>query len=229
MSRPGGSDRVREVQRRLIGLGYRPGPVDGLFGPRTRAATRWFQYKHGMALTGRVKPGDARRAAGSQRPQAAARHHHRRSHAPPAQPDARPADATRSAAPAGPQDQAGATWLIAAAAAAGCARTRCGGRLPDPELRRAKPARTAPAPAPARALSPAPASPAPLTGPAAAADTRPPPPRRASSATHSSRTPRTPTPAPRRWRCAAHIGAGRWWRSSTTGATAPGASATGQD
>ena len=41
--RPGGSDRVREVQRRLIGLGYRPGPVDGLFGPRTRAATRWFQ------------------------------------------------------------------------------------------------------------------------------------------------------------------------------------------
>ena len=40
-SRPGGSDRVREVQRRLTRLGYRPGPVDGLFGPRTRAATRW--------------------------------------------------------------------------------------------------------------------------------------------------------------------------------------------
>jgi DNA invertase Pin-like site-specific DNA recombinase len=53
-SRPGGSERVREVQRRLIRLGYRPGPVDGLFGPRTRAATRWFQYKHGLALTGRV-------------------------------------------------------------------------------------------------------------------------------------------------------------------------------
>lgn len=53
-SRPGGSDRVREVQRRLTQLGYRPGPVDGLFGPRTRAATRWFQYKHGLALTGRV-------------------------------------------------------------------------------------------------------------------------------------------------------------------------------
>ena len=53
-SRPGGSDRVREVQRRLIQLGYRPGPVDGLFGPRTRAATRWFQYKHSLPLTGRV-------------------------------------------------------------------------------------------------------------------------------------------------------------------------------
>jgi DNA invertase Pin-like site-specific DNA recombinase/peptidoglycan hydrolase-like protein with peptidoglycan-binding domain len=53
-SQPGGSDRVREVQRRLTQLGYRPGPVDGLFGPRTRAATRWFQYKHSLPLTGRV-------------------------------------------------------------------------------------------------------------------------------------------------------------------------------
>ena len=52
--RPGGSKRVREVQRRLVQLGYRPGPVDGLFGPRTRAATRWFQYKHGLPVNGRV-------------------------------------------------------------------------------------------------------------------------------------------------------------------------------
>jgi peptidoglycan hydrolase-like protein with peptidoglycan-binding domain/DNA invertase Pin-like site-specific DNA recombinase len=52
--RPGGSDRVREVQRTLVQLGYRPGPVDGLFGPRTRAATLWFQYKHGLPTTGRV-------------------------------------------------------------------------------------------------------------------------------------------------------------------------------
>jgi DNA invertase Pin-like site-specific DNA recombinase len=52
--RPGGSRRVREVQRRLRQLGYRPGPVDGLFGRRTRAATRWFQFKHGFKPTGRV-------------------------------------------------------------------------------------------------------------------------------------------------------------------------------
>ena len=52
--RAGGSRRVREVQRRLLGLGYRPGPVDGLFGPRTEAAARWFQYKHGLPTTGRV-------------------------------------------------------------------------------------------------------------------------------------------------------------------------------
>ena len=52
--RSGGSKRVREVQRRLVQLGYRPGPVDGLFGPRTRAATRWFQFKHGLPVSGRV-------------------------------------------------------------------------------------------------------------------------------------------------------------------------------
>jgi peptidoglycan hydrolase-like protein with peptidoglycan-binding domain len=55
--RPGGSRRVREVQRRLTRLGYRPGPVDGLFGPLTQAATRWFQYKHGLRHTGRVTQG----------------------------------------------------------------------------------------------------------------------------------------------------------------------------
>ncbi len=53
-TRAGGSDRVRELQRRLRRLGYRPGPVDGIFGPRTQAATLWFQRKHGLAETGRV-------------------------------------------------------------------------------------------------------------------------------------------------------------------------------
>jgi peptidoglycan hydrolase-like protein with peptidoglycan-binding domain len=52
--RPHGSKRVREVQRRLGQLGYRPGPVDGRFGPRTRSATLWFQYKHDLRTTGRV-------------------------------------------------------------------------------------------------------------------------------------------------------------------------------
>jgi peptidoglycan hydrolase-like protein with peptidoglycan-binding domain len=52
--RPGGSRRVRDVQRRLTRLGYRPGPIDGLFGPRTQAAVRWFQYKHALPTTGRV-------------------------------------------------------------------------------------------------------------------------------------------------------------------------------
>jgi peptidoglycan hydrolase-like protein with peptidoglycan-binding domain len=52
--RPGGSARVREVQRRLWRLGYRPGPVDGMFGPTTRAAVEWFQIKHGYEPDGVV-------------------------------------------------------------------------------------------------------------------------------------------------------------------------------
>ena len=52
LSTPEGSRRVREIQRRLKRLGYDPGPVDGRFGRRTRAAVGWFQLKHGMPVTG---------------------------------------------------------------------------------------------------------------------------------------------------------------------------------
>jgi peptidoglycan hydrolase-like protein with peptidoglycan-binding domain len=53
----GGSERVREVQRRLWNLGFTPGPVDGLFGPQTRAAVQWFQIKHGLRPDGVVALG----------------------------------------------------------------------------------------------------------------------------------------------------------------------------
>jgi hypothetical protein len=53
-SRPGGSRRVRDLQRRLARLGYRPGARDGLFGPRTQAAVLAFQRKHGLRRTGSV-------------------------------------------------------------------------------------------------------------------------------------------------------------------------------
>ncbi len=49
-----GSQRVRELQWRLRALGYRPGPIDGVFGVRTRAAVAWFQVKHGFRLDGRA-------------------------------------------------------------------------------------------------------------------------------------------------------------------------------
>jgi DNA invertase Pin-like site-specific DNA recombinase len=48
---PAGSARVRALQRMLRKLGYRPGPVDGRFGPRTAAAVGWFEYKHGLRRT----------------------------------------------------------------------------------------------------------------------------------------------------------------------------------
>ena len=54
LQRPSGSQRVREVQRRLRRLGYRTGPVDGIYGPRTRAAVGWFQHKHGLPVDGRA-------------------------------------------------------------------------------------------------------------------------------------------------------------------------------
>jgi peptidoglycan hydrolase-like protein with peptidoglycan-binding domain len=53
-TRAGGSDRVRELQRRLRRLGYATGPVDGIFGRRTRAALAWFQRKHGLPTDGRA-------------------------------------------------------------------------------------------------------------------------------------------------------------------------------
>jgi hypothetical protein len=75
--RPGGSDRVREVQRRLSRLGYHVGPIDGLFGRLTRASVAWFQIKHGLEVDGRatlatVRHLRARTGAGGGRDKAAA-------------------------------------------------------------------------------------------------------------------------------------------------------------
>lgn len=47
---------VRDVQRRLGELGYSPGPVDGIFGPRTENAVRAFQRDSGLAVDGIVGP-----------------------------------------------------------------------------------------------------------------------------------------------------------------------------
>ena len=49
---PNGSRRVRDLQRRLLRLGYRPGTRDGLYGPRTQAAVTAFQHKHGLEQDG---------------------------------------------------------------------------------------------------------------------------------------------------------------------------------
>jgi cellulose synthase/poly-beta-1,6-N-acetylglucosamine synthase-like glycosyltransferase/peptidoglycan hydrolase-like protein with peptidoglycan-binding domain len=49
-----GSPRVRVVQRRLRQLGQRPGPVDGLFGPKTEAAVERFQRTSHLVADGVV-------------------------------------------------------------------------------------------------------------------------------------------------------------------------------
>ena len=45
-----------EIQRALVARGYDPGPVDGVLGPRTRAAVRAFQAASGLVVDGIVGP-----------------------------------------------------------------------------------------------------------------------------------------------------------------------------
>lgn len=47
---------TREIQAALIELGYDPGPVDGIWGPRTRAAVKAFQRDAGLVADGVVGP-----------------------------------------------------------------------------------------------------------------------------------------------------------------------------
>lgn len=43
---------VREIQQTLAQLGYNPGPIDGLYGKKTRAAIQAFQKKEGLKVDG---------------------------------------------------------------------------------------------------------------------------------------------------------------------------------
>jgi peptidoglycan hydrolase-like protein with peptidoglycan-binding domain/DNA invertase Pin-like site-specific DNA recombinase len=54
--KPKGAAPVRDVQRTLRGLGWQPGPVDGLYGPRTKAAVTRFQSAARIGADGVVGP-----------------------------------------------------------------------------------------------------------------------------------------------------------------------------
>jgi len=45
---------MANVQRGLAALGYDPGPVDGILGPKTRSAIRAFQAREKLSVTGIV-------------------------------------------------------------------------------------------------------------------------------------------------------------------------------
>ncbi len=60
----------RQVQQALHQLGYDPGPVDGVFGPRTRGAIRRFQRDIGAKPTGSLTAQEASRLATTPAPAA---------------------------------------------------------------------------------------------------------------------------------------------------------------
>jgi peptidoglycan hydrolase-like protein with peptidoglycan-binding domain len=51
----------RQIQEALSGLGYYKGPVDGIFGPETRAAIRHFQRDIKTSATGHLTADEANR------------------------------------------------------------------------------------------------------------------------------------------------------------------------
>jgi peptidoglycan hydrolase-like protein with peptidoglycan-binding domain len=53
---PGGSRLVRDLQRLLAGSGYRPGPIDGRYGPSTERAVSRFQRDRGLQVDGIAGP-----------------------------------------------------------------------------------------------------------------------------------------------------------------------------
>ena len=56
----------QQVQDALHRLGYYEGPIDGIFGPLTRAAIRHFQHDTGAEITGRLNAEAANRLVSAQ-------------------------------------------------------------------------------------------------------------------------------------------------------------------
>ena len=50
-------DEVRRAQELLAQQGYDPGPIDGLYGPRTKAAVERFEQARGLPVTRTVSTG----------------------------------------------------------------------------------------------------------------------------------------------------------------------------
>ncbi len=51
-----GSTRTRDAQQALKDKGFDPGPIDGIVGPQTRAATKKYQEENHLTADGRLNP-----------------------------------------------------------------------------------------------------------------------------------------------------------------------------
>jgi peptidoglycan hydrolase-like protein with peptidoglycan-binding domain len=47
-------DKIRQVQQALQNKGFDPGPIDGIFGPKTKEAVRNFQDRYGIKADGEI-------------------------------------------------------------------------------------------------------------------------------------------------------------------------------
>jgi len=59
---------IRDLQQALADKGFNPGPVDGVTGPRTRAAIKAFQKANGLTVDGIVGPNTRAALFGSKAP-----------------------------------------------------------------------------------------------------------------------------------------------------------------
>lgn len=48
------SNLVRSIQRRLKGLGFDPGPIDGIYGPKTKESIIEFQRSKNLEVDGKI-------------------------------------------------------------------------------------------------------------------------------------------------------------------------------
>jgi peptidoglycan hydrolase-like protein with peptidoglycan-binding domain/DNA invertase Pin-like site-specific DNA recombinase len=107
-TKPAGSPKVRRLQHELRRAGLNPGPVDGLFGPRTEAAVTRLQRKRGLRDSGVVNAPTRRVLADAAEPAGGGRS--RPADRPGGQQD-RPAPATIERTRAEPGEPGG-EWLV---------------------------------------------------------------------------------------------------------------------
>jgi len=56
LQRGSSGEEVEALQKKLAAMGINPGPVDGVFGPKSDHAVRRYQEQHGLEIDGIAGP-----------------------------------------------------------------------------------------------------------------------------------------------------------------------------